>query len=93
MGGSQGRFHTHPPPPERARLSPIRMDKCSKVSSYLLFANDLSIYNLIKWSDEIGATDSVLLVLLTVYLKKHKASILDVIDSKKQSISAIMEIL
>ena len=31
MGGSQGRFHTHPPSPERARLSPIRMGKCPEM--------------------------------------------------------------
>jgi len=31
MGGSHGRFHTHPPPPERARLTPIRMDKFLRI--------------------------------------------------------------
>jgi len=31
MGGSHGRFHTHPPPPERARLTPIRMGKCPEM--------------------------------------------------------------
>ena len=29
----------------------------------------LSIYNLIVWSDEIGCTDTVLLTMLTIYLK------------------------
>ena len=53
----------------------------------------LSIFNLITWADEIGATDTVLLTMLTVYLKKYKPSILDVIDTKKRSIAAIMEIL
>ena len=53
----------------------------------------LSIFNLISWADEIGATDSVLLTMLTMYLKKYKPSILDVIDTKKRSIAAIMEIL
>ena len=32
----------------------------------------LSIFNLISWADEIGATDSVLLTMLTMYLKKYK---------------------
>ena len=53
----------------------------------------LSIFNLISWADEIGATDSVLLTMLTMYLKKYKPLILDVIDTKKRSIAAIMEIL
>jgi hypothetical protein len=53
----------------------------------------LSIYNLIGWADEIGCTDNVLLTMLTMYLKKYKPSILDVIDTKKRSIAAIIEIL
>ena len=53
----------------------------------------LSIFNLITYADEIGATDTVLLTMLTMYLRKHKPSILDVIDTKKRSIAAIMEIL
>ena len=53
----------------------------------------LSIYNLISYADEIGATDAVLLQMLTVYLKEHRPNILDVIDIKKRSIAAIMEIL
>jgi hypothetical protein len=32
----------------------------------------LSIFNLITWADEIGATDTVLLTMLTMYLKKYK---------------------
>ena len=53
----------------------------------------LSIFNLISYADEIGATDLVLLQMLTVYLKEHRPQILDVIDTKKRSIAAIMEIL
>ena len=53
----------------------------------------LSIYNLIIYADEIGATDDVLLNMLTSYLRKHKPTILDVLDTKKNSIAAIMEIL
>ena len=53
----------------------------------------LSIFNLISYADEIGATDIVLLQMLTVYLKEHRPQILDVIDTKKRSIAAIMEIL
>ena len=44
----------------------------------------LSIFNLISWADEIGCTDAVLLTMVTVYLKKYKPLILDVIDTKKQ---------
>ena len=53
----------------------------------------LSIYNLIHWADEIGATDTVLLSMITCYLKKYKSHILDILDTKKQSLTAIIEIL
>ena len=53
----------------------------------------LSIYNLIVMADEIGATDSALLSMITTYLKEHRPDILDVLDTKKQSLTAIMEIL
>ncbi len=53
----------------------------------------LSIFNLISYADEIGCTDTVLLQMLTVYLKEHKPNLLDLIDTKKRSIAAIMEIL
>ena len=53
----------------------------------------LSIFNLISFADEIGATDTVLLQMLTIYLKEHKHTLLDLIDTKKRSIAAIMEIL
>ena len=53
----------------------------------------LSIYNLIHWADEIGSTDTVLLSMITCYLKKYKSHILDILDTKKQSLTAIIEIL
>ena len=44
----------------------------------------LSIYNLISYADEIGATDTVLLQMLTVYLKEHRPKIsLMLLISKK----------
>ena len=53
----------------------------------------LSIFNLITFADEIGATDSVLLSMIVLYLKKYKTSVLDSIDVKKRSMAAIMETL
>ena len=53
----------------------------------------LSIYTLISFANEIGATDSVLLSMIVLYLKKYKTSVLDSIDVKKRSMAAIMETL
>ena len=53
----------------------------------------LSIYNLIVLADEVGATDAVLLIMITTYLRKYKHQILDILDTKKQSLIAIIEIL
>ena len=53
----------------------------------------LSIFNLIHFADEIGATDLVLLSMITHYLKKYKSHILDILDTKKLSLTAIIEIL
>jgi hypothetical protein len=53
----------------------------------------LSIFNLIHFADEIGGTDTVLLSMITHYLKKYKSHILDILDTKKLSLTAIIEIL
>ena len=44
----------------------------------------LSIFNLIHFGDAIGATDQILLTMLTIYLKKYKPAVLDTLDTKKE---------
>ena len=53
----------------------------------------LSIHGLILFADKIGATDSLLLTMLSTYLKKYKPHLMDVLDSKKRNISAVIEAL
>jgi hypothetical protein len=53
----------------------------------------LSIFNLIHFGDAIGATDQILLTMLTIYLKKYKPTVLDTLDTKKQSLNAVIETL
>ena len=53
----------------------------------------LSIFNLIHFGDSIGATDQLLLTMLTIYLKKYKPSVLETLDTKKQSLNAVIETL
>ena len=53
----------------------------------------LSVFNLIHYADKIGATDDVLLQILTCYLKKHKPSILETLDQRKNSLHAVIESL
>ena len=43
----------------------------------------LSIFNLIHFGDSIGATDEILLTMLTIYLKKYKPTVLEALDTKK----------
>ena len=53
----------------------------------------LSVFNLIHYADKIGATDDVLLQMLTTYLNKHKPSILETLDQRKNSLHAVIESL
>ena len=45
----------------------------------------LSIFNLISFADEIGATDSVLLSMIVLYLKKYKSTLLQHISNVSPS--------
>ena len=53
----------------------------------------LSIHGLLLFADKIGATDQLLLTMLSIYLKKYRSNLLDVLDSKKNNISAVIEAL
>ena len=53
----------------------------------------LSVFNLIHFADKIGATDDVLLQMLTCYLRKHKPTILESLDQRKNSLHAVIESL
>lgn len=53
----------------------------------------LSIFNLIHFGDTIGATDQILLTMLTIYLKKYKPAVLETLDTKKHNLNAVIETL
>ncbi len=53
----------------------------------------LSIHGLLLFADKIGATDQLLLTMLSIYLKKYKPNLLDVLDAKKNNIGAVIESL
>ena len=53
----------------------------------------LSIFNLIFYADSIGADDKNLLTIIVIYLKKYKSDILETLDTKKHSLSAVVESL
>ena len=53
----------------------------------------LSIFNIIIFADQIGATDPTLLTMLTIYLRHYKPLILETLDTKKQNLSAVIETL
>ena len=53
----------------------------------------LSIFNLIHFGDAIGATDDVLLTMICIYLKKYKPTVLESLDTKKNSLHAVIETL
>ena len=76
------------PPPDPEIFRRISHEPDSDLSNL-----PLSIFNLIVMADEIGSTDEALLCMICTYLKRFKPQILDICDSKKQSITAIMEIL
>ena len=46
-----------------------------------------------SFGDAIGATDQILLTMLTIYLKKYKPTVLDTLDTKKKSLNAVIETL
>ena len=51
----------------------------------------LSIFHLIQYADQIGATDPTLLSMLIIYLRYYKPVILETLDTKKGSLSAVIE--
>ena len=53
----------------------------------------LSLYNIISFADQIGATDQTLLMMLTIYLRQYKPLILETLDTKKQNLGAVIETL
>ena len=53
----------------------------------------LSLFNIISFADQIGATDQTLLTMLTIYLRQYKPLILETIDTNKQNLGAVIETL
>ena len=75
-------------PPESAILQHASWEPESKLSNL-----PLSVFNLIHFADKIGATDDVLLQMITCYLRKYKPTILDSLDQRKNSLHAVIESL
>ena len=42
----------------------------------------LSIYQLLKFGERFGATESCLISIIVIYLKKHKEAVLDTLNTK-----------
>jgi hypothetical protein len=53
----------------------------------------LSIFNIIQFADQIGATDQTLLTMLIIYLRQYKPVVLETLDTKKKSLNAVIETL
>ena len=53
----------------------------------------LSIFNLIHFTDKIGATDDCLLQRICSYLRKYRPNLLETIDQRKNSLHAVIESL
>ena len=75
-------------PPDPIILLQTSWEPESKLSNLPLL-----VFNLIHFADKIGATDDVLLQMLTCYLRKHKPSILETLDQRKNSLHAVIESL
>ena len=75
-------------PPEAAILQHVSWEPESKLSNL-----PLSVFNLIHFADKIGATDDVLLQMITCYLRKNRPTILDSLDQRKNSLHAVIESL
>ena len=75
-------------PPETAILQYVSWEPENKLSNL-----PLSVFNLIHFADKIGATDDVLLQMITFYLRKYKPTILDSLDQCKNYIHTMIESL
>ena len=53
----------------------------------------LSVHGILVFADQIGATDQLLLMMLSMYLKKFRPTLLDILDTKKAAISPVIEAL
>ena len=76
------------PPPKEEIFRHISYEPESQLSNL-----PLSIYNIITFADQIGATDQTLLTMLSIYLKQYKPTILETLDTKKQNLGAVIETL
>ena len=66
----------------------ISFEPESKMSNF-----PLRIFNLIYFGGKIGATDDVLLSMIYIYLKKYMPTVLDTLDTRKNSLHAVIETL
>ena len=76
------------PPPKEEIFRHCSYEPESKLTNL-----PLSIFNIITFADQIGATDPTLLTMLTIYLRQYKPIILETLDTKKQNLNAVIETL
>ena len=76
------------PPPKEEIFRHCSYEPESKLTNL-----PLSIFNIIIFADQIGATDQTLLTMLTIYLRQYKPLILETLDTKKQNLNAVIETL
>ena len=76
------------PPPKEEIFRHCSYEPESKLTNL-----PLSIFNIISFADQIGATDQTLLTMLTIYLRQYKPLILETLDTKKQNLNAVIETL
>jgi hypothetical protein len=76
------------PPPKEEIFRHCSYEPESKLTNL-----PLSIFNIITFADQIGATDQTLLTMLTIYLRQYKPIILETLDTKKQNLNAVIETL
>jgi hypothetical protein len=76
------------PPPKEEIFRHISFEPESQLTNL-----PLSIFNIIGFADEIGATDQTLLTMLLIYLRQYKPIVLETLDTKKKSLNAVIETL
>jgi hypothetical protein len=76
------------PPPKEEIFRHISFEPESQLTNL-----PLSIFNIIQFADQIGATDQTLLTMLIIYLRQYKPVVLETLDTKKKSLNAVIETL
>ena len=73
-------------PPEAENLRNVSYEPDSQLSNL-----PLSIYQLLKFGENIGSTDTALTTMILQYLKKFKETVLDSLNTKKANLHSILQ--